>query len=432
MIEEKLLLQALLILAPVLLFSLLPENRRLENNGLIFGIFQGGAAFLCVVFSYHFEGFYWDLRYVPFVLALLYGGPGAGLIVFVVILVTRTFIGGEAVIYSYFTSIATVVFAIFWYKKFWTYTPSNRIKLAILGSGWSMFFSFSMFVLFRTLAGRDLDRDLILSPDILLFGAISIAGIGFSARLIEELIEREKMRDDILRSEKLNTMGELAASFAHEVRNPLTVVKGFMQLMHQNETGKNHEYLTLALSEVGRAEMILSDYLNFAKPQFHKIEECCYHEVLSEIIALLNPLAAKGGVTLEGNLSKENLHIETDRNQLKQAIVNLLKNAIEATKEGGMVSVSLNGKDGQAVIEITDNGRGMTQEQLSRIGTLFYTTKERGTGLGTCVSLRIINEMDGRVFYSSELDKGTKVTLLLPVSKMSCPNQTQGMLQVAK
>lgn len=432
MIEEKLLLQALLILAPVLLFSLLPENRRLENNSLIFGIFQGGAAFLCVVFSYHFEGFYWDLRYVPFVLALLYGGPGAGLIVFAVILVTRTFIGGEAVIYSYFTSIATVVFAIFWYKRFWSYAPSKRIKLAILGSGWSIFFSIAMFVVFRTLAGMPLDTDLLLSPDILLYGAISIAGIGFAARLVEEIIEREKMRDDILRSEKLNTMGELAASFAHEVRNPLTVVKGFMQLMHQNETGKNHEYLTLALSEVGRAEMILSDYLNFAKPQFHKIEECNYHDVLAEIIALLNPLAAKGGVALEGSLSKDNLQIETDRNQLKQAIVNLIKNAIEATQDGGMVSVSLYGKDGHAVIEITDNGRGMSQEQLSRIGTLFYTTKERGTGLGTCVSLRIINEMSGRVFYSSELEKGTKVTLILPISKKCCSLQAERILKVAK
>ncbi|WP_316570061.1 ATP-binding protein [Neobacillus sp. YIM B06451] len=432
MIEEKLLLQALLILAPVLLFSLLPENRRLENNSLIFGIFQGGAAFLCVVFSYQFEGFHWDLRFVPFVLALLYGGPGAGLIVFSVILITRTFIGGEAVIYSYFTSIATVVFAIFWYKKFWAYTPSNRIKLAILGSVWSISFSFGMFATFRTLAGKPLNKDLILSPDIILFGVISIVGIGFAARLIEEIIEREKMRDDILRSEKLNTMGELAASFAHEVRNPLTVVKGFMQLMHQNETGKNHEYLTLALSEVGRAEMILSDYLNFAKPQFHKIEECSYNEALSEIIALLNPFAAKGGVALDGSLSKEHLHIETDRNQLKQAIVNLVKNAIEATQEGGLVSIRLYNKEGQAVIEITDTGRGMTKEQLSRIGTLFYTTKERGTGLGTCVSLRIINEMGGRAFYSSELEKGTKVTLLMPITKKGCSHQPHSVLEVAK
>ncbi len=426
------LLQALLILAPVLLFSLLPENRRLGDNNLIFGVFQGGAAFLCLVFSYQFEGFYWDLRYVPFVLALLYGGPGAGLIVFVVILATRTFLGGEAVIYTYITSITTIVFTIFWYKKFWLYSPSKRIKLAILGSGWSIFFSFAMFGVFRTITGKPLEKELLFSTDILLFGAISIAGIGFAARLIEEVIEREKMRDDILRTEKLNTMGELAASFAHEVRNPLTVVKGFMQLMHQNETGKNHEYLTLALSEVGRAEMILSDYLNFAKPQFHKIEECCYHEVVSEIVALLNPLAAKGGVTLEGNFPKEDLHIATDRNQLKQAIVNLIKNAIEATPEGGTVLVNLNTKEGDAVIEIADNGRGMSQEQLSRIGTLFYTTKERGTGLGTCVSLRIIHEMNGRVFYSSELDKGTKVTLLLPVSKKSSSLQTQGVLQLAK
>ncbi|CEG25564.1 ATP-binding protein [Bacillus sp. B-jedd] len=432
MIEEKLLLHVLIILAPVLLYSLLPENKRQEKNSLIFGLLQGGAAFLCIVFSYQFEGFYWDLRYVPFVLAILYGGPGAGLVVSLVILVTRTLMGGEAVIYSYFTVLATVGFTILWYGKFWSYSSSKRIKLAILGSGWSILFSFTMFGVFRYLADKPLDRELFISPSIWMFGVISIIGIGFAARLIEEILERDKMRQDIFRAEKLNTMGELAASFAHEVRNPLTVVKGFMQLMHQQETGKNHEYLTLALSEIGRAEMILSDYLNFAKPQFHKVEECSYQEVLSEIIALLSPFAAKGGVSLNAKLDQEELYIYTDRNQLKQAVVNLVKNAIEATPEGGFVSVALRQQDGQAMIEIIDSGRGMSEEQLSRIGTLFYTTKEKGTGLGTCVSLRILNELKGSVRYSSERDKGTTVTIHLPQHKKHCFKQHQGILKVAK
>ncbi|RHW41499.1 two-component sensor histidine kinase [Neobacillus notoginsengisoli] len=432
MIEEKLLLQVLIILAPVLLYSLLPENKRWQENGLIFGLLLSGAAFLSIVFSYQFEGFYWDLRYVPFVLAILYGGPGAGLIVFLVILATRTIMGGEAVVYSYFTSLATVAFTLLWYGKFWTYSSSKRIRLAILVSGWSIFFSFMMFVVFRSMADKPLDRDLFLSPGIWMFGVISIIGIGFAARLIEEILERDKMRNDIIRAEKLNTMGELAASFAHEVRNPLTVVKGFMQLMHQQETGKNHEYLTLALSEVGRAEMILSDYLNFAKPQFNKIEECSFHEVLTEIVALLGPLAAKGGVSLKTQMEKEKMCISTDRNQLKQALVNLVKNAIEATDEGGVVTISLRHHDIHAVIEIQDNGRGMSEEQLSRIGTLFYTTKEKGTGLGTCVSLRILNEMKGSIHYSSEAGKGTIVTVQLPQFKTSCCKQTQAILNIAK
>jgi two-component system, sporulation sensor kinase B len=112
----------------------------------------------------------------------------------------------------------------------------------------------------------------------------------------------------------------------------------------------------------------------------------------------------------------------TDRNQLKQALVNLIKNAIEATSEGGKVTITLKQIDHHAYIYIADTGKGMNHEQLSRIGTLFYTTKDKGTGLGTSVSLRIIETMKGKVSYMSKLGIGTEVTMILPEGKKELVN----------
>jgi two-component system, sporulation sensor kinase B len=270
-----------------------------------------------------------------------------------------------------------------------------------------------------------------LYRELLIDALFHVLALAVAARLIEEIIERQQMREEIIRTEKLNTMADLAGSFAHEVRNPLTVVKGFIQLMHKEADGKDRDYLTLTLSEVGRAEMIISNYLSFAKPEFNKIEEFNYKKLLEEIIALLEPLAAKEGVIIEGKLAVDELYYASDRSQVKQAIVNLVKNAIEATSQGGKVILSLDMEDGQARIGIRDNGRGMTEEQISRIGTLFYTTKDRGTGLGTTVAIGIIQAMKGNIQFESEEGRGTEVTLKLPIKKTAYVSETK-MLSILK
>lgn len=230
------------------------------------------------------------------------------------------------------------------------------------------------------------------------------------------------MKEEILRAEKLNTLGELAASIAHEIRNPLTVVKGFLQLIQQEEHGKNYDYLSLVLNELGRAESIINDYLNFAKPKFEKLEKFQLKEVLSEVVILLDPLAVKQGVQLVRELDESKFTLNTDRNQLKQALVNLIKNAIEATPEGGKVTIYFRPENDHATILISDTGKGMTHEQLSRIGTIFYTTKDKGTGLGTSVSLRIIDTMNGKVSYKSKPGVGTEVTMILPECRKELVN----------
>ncbi|WP_389357348.1 ATP-binding protein [Cytobacillus spartinae] len=413
MLAEKLLLHVLIIFAPILIYSFFIENKGKQINSYICGLLQGGTALLCMTFPvYNFE-LYWDLRYVPLVLAFLYSGPIAGGIVFLFILGTRTFIGGEALLFGYISAIISVIvpFAYSILNRFWKKSPRKRILTAITIGFWPAVMQLGILIFWFVFNPSAVNFSELISY-ILIFGFINILAIGFAAKLNEMIIERIMMKQEIRRAEKFNTLGELAASIAHEVRNPLTVVKGFLQLMQQKEKGENYQYLTLVLGELGRAEAIINDYLSFAKPQYEKKEKFLIKGLLLDVQQLLEPLALKQGVELRSILDSDQLLL-ADRDQFKQAIVNIIKNAIEATNNGGEVIITLEEKNDMVRIRIKDSGKGMTKDQLSRLGTLFYTTKDKGTGLGTMVSIRIIESMNGKISYRSEEGSGTEVTIQL-------------------
>lgn len=411
MLAEKLLLHVLIILAPVLIYYVVSENKRFSGSPYFIGLLQGISASLCLIFAFYDYGLYWDLRYIPLVLAVLYGGPKAGLIVLGAILGTRTYMGGDALLFGYISALLSALVPFLMVRKFNRLrTKKKRITLSVLVGLWPDIVMLSILLAFL-FTQPEFSGGATLLLYILPFGLIQVIGVGFASMLHEAVLERELMKREIIRAEKLNTLGELAASIAHEVRNPLTVVKGFLQLMHKDE--QKYPYIPLVLSEVGRAESIINDYLNFAKPEFKKIEQVNLGELITDVMMLLNPLALKSDVSLDSYLEK-NIYMDTDKNQLKQVLVNIIKNAIEATQQDGRVFIKLLVSNNETMIIVKDNGKGMSKEQLSRIGTLFYSTKDKGTGLGTTVSLRIIETMNGKVSYASELGKGTEVKVVFP------------------
>ncbi|NMH73435.1 two-component sensor histidine kinase [Bacillus sp. RO2] len=413
MLAEKLLLHVLIILAPVLIYYVVSENKRFGQSPYFIGILQGLSASLCLFFAFYDYGLYWDLRYIPLVLAILYGGPKAGVIVLAAILGTRTYLGGDALAFGYVSGLVAAAIPFLMLRRFKKVkTKKKRIRFAVLVGLWPNFVMLAILIAYLVSSPTVNDGPNLLLY-ILLFGLIQVVGVGFASTLHEAVLERELLKQEIRRAEKLNTLGELAASIAHEVRNPLTVVKGFLQLMHREDKGNSFQYIGLVLSELARAESIINDYLNFAKPEFKKIENVDLGELLNDVKMLLNPLAVKEGIHLESYLEK-NVFMETDKNQFKQALVNILKNAIEATPQDGRVYIKLFSNATGIQILIKDTGKGMTKEQVSRIGTLFYTTKDKGTGLGTTVSMRIIDTMNGKVGYSSEIGKGTEVKISFP------------------
>ncbi|MCA1064262.1 ATP-binding protein [Rossellomorea sp. AcN35-11] len=415
MIIEKLLLHVLIILAPVLIQTSLLENHKLGKSQTFIGVLHGIAAFMCLIFAYESFGLYWDFRYIPLVLSMLYGGRKAGIIVVIFILAARIINGGDALIFGFFSVFSAGILPFLISNRFWTFPPRKRVTFAVLLGFWPALVMLVILLSFAFISGIPVSGNQEMGIYVLIFGGIQVLGVGLAAQLNEWMIEKKLLREEILKSEKLNTLGELAASIAHEVRNPLTVVKGFLQLMKKQVKGDHEEYLKIVLSELGRAEEIINDYLNFAKPEFEKVEKVNVKEVLSDVTILLNAYALKDGVSLEADLKVDGFML-TDRNKLKQAFVNIIKNAIEATPPQGKVDVHLRVTGSQAIITVEDTGKGMTKEQINRLGTLFFSTKDQGTGLGTSVSLRIIEAMGGHIHFSSIVNKGTIVTIDLPLN----------------
>jgi signal transduction histidine kinase len=225
--------------------------------------------------------------------------------------------------------------------------------------------------------------------------------------------EREEYNRRLQRAEKLRIISDLATSVAHEVRNPLQVTRGFLQLLTEREVS-NRRYYDMAIEELDRASAIITDFLTFAKPEMEDFTELDLTDELEKINAIMTPHASLNDVTLRFDV-RGKLRIEGNSSRFKQAIINFIKNGIEATEGGGEIVVRAYRKDDLAVIRIRDNGSGMDEEQIAKLGTPYFSTKTKGTGLGLMVTFRIIEAMNGTIHFESETGKGTEVTLRFPL-----------------
>ncbi|WP_312476134.1 PAS domain S-box protein [Neobacillus sp.] len=227
-----------------------------------------------------------------------------------------------------------------------------------------------------------------------------------------------KTEEQLRRTEKLSVVGELSASVAHEIRNPLTSLKGFVQLL-QMEDQKHQFYYQIMLDELNRINHIVGELLLLAKPQHLKYTRVEIQKLLIDVISLLNTEASLYNVQIESILPEENLMIECESNQIKQLLINVIKNAIEASINGGTVSIVLEPlKNGHIRITVKDNGCGISKERLEKIGEPFYSSKEKGTGLGLTVSFKIVQSHKGTIRFKSEKNHGTSVEVILPIKQV--------------
>ncbi|WP_374021028.1 HAMP domain-containing sensor histidine kinase [Paenibacillus thiaminolyticus] len=211
----------------------------------------------------------------------------------------------------------------------------------------------------------------------------------------------------------MEILSELAASVAHEVRNPLQVTRGFLQLLGGKTGTKEQEYLNLALTELDRASEIITDFLTFAKPELDEIHILDVADELRHIEGILMPMATMHGGTIELDASPE-LRIQGNSSKFKQAFINMIKNSIEAFTEKGLIRVKAYERNEQVIIWIEDNGIGMDEEELKRLGEPYFSNKTKGTGLGLMVTFRIIEVMQGKMDIKSEKGVGTVITVSFP------------------
>ena len=228
-----------------------------------------------------------------------------------------------------------------------------------------------------------------------------------------DISERKKAEEHLLQSEKLSIVGELAAGIAHEIRNPLTTIKGFVQLYKSNEA---IEYTDLLLSELERIETITSELLTLGKPQVILMKHTNLQDLVENTLELLLPQANMNDIEFKLSYEESPFFITCEQNQLKQVFINILKNAMEAMHEGGEIHLNLRkGAEGKCIISVQDQGCGIPEDILPRLGEPFYTLKEKGTGLGLMICHKIIKQHHGTITYQSKEKEGTLVEIVLPL-----------------
>ncbi|MBE1441484.1 ATP-binding protein [Paenibacillus sp. OAS669] len=231
----------------------------------------------------------------------------------------------------------------------------------------------------------------------------------------KDISERKRAEEMLLRSEKLSIVGQLAAGVAHEIRNPLTSLKGFVQLMQTKISGFE-SYFNIMMDELDRINFIVSEFLVIAKPQSLRSQPRDAGQILQSTVALISSQAMIHNVKLMMNIEEPLPLINCDENQIKQVFINILNNAIESMPDGGEILMEIRSRDdNHLLIRFTDQGCGIPEERIPRLGEPFYTTKEKGTGLGLMVTYKIIENHGGRMEIHSVVNEGTVVEITMPV-----------------
>ncbi|MBD3920147.1 PAS-domain containing protein [Paenibacillus sp. PR3] len=239
---------------------------------------------------------------------------------------------------------------------------------------------------------------------------------------VKDVSEFKAIEHTAYQNDKLAMLGKIAAAIAHEIRNPLTSIRGFIQLLrpHLLQLGKD-EYARIIVAEIDRANDIIYEFLNSSKPTAPMKQEISITALLKEVILLTESEALMRGCMIQLESYEESMMVSIDVKQVKQVILNIVKNSLDAIEDvssdrNGLIDIIVHrtGSDGVDVI-VRDNGKGMDRATMNRLFDPFFTTKEAGTGLGLSVSYRIIRNHGGSIGVDSKPGEGTAFTIHLPL-----------------
>lgn len=230
--------------------------------------------------------------------------------------------------------------------------------------------------------------------------------------IVKDITDKKEAEEMMVRTEKMSVAGQLAAGIAHEIRNPLTSLKGFLQLI-QAGVKRKEEYYKIMIDEIEKMETITSELLFISKPLTDNRRVEMIGGMVEDVITLLRPQAGLKNIELAGRIS-EDYSVYCDRSQIKQVLINLVKNAIEATEDSGEIRIKAGVQKQQLVVEVIDHGAGVPEELIHKLGEPFFTTKQNGTGLGIMIIYQILGKHDGELEIQRNESKGSTFRIKLP------------------
>jgi two-component system sporulation sensor kinase B len=381
-----------------------------KMNKWLFAFLPALAVILSMLYPFKIEGeFFFDFRRIPLVMGLLYGGYPLGIFLFAVTTITRVIIGGSGIITTFVMAGTLVLFV----PMLSSYYLKSRLRKKLILSVTIVLLSLLLTVIQLDVAyGLSFHTGFYIELFVLHLIATIIGTV-----LFETIVQNFNLLKRVIKAEKLEVVSHLAASISHEVRNPLTTTKGFLQLLREQDISqaKKEEYIEISLNELDRATNIIKDYLTFARPEAENNSPIDIHAELKNCLNVMSPLAQMENVQLKEHFCSDDILVLGDPLKLKQSMINLIKNGIEAHSAGGTLEVLTTKELTHIKIIISDHGKGMTEEQMIRLGEPYFSTKTNGTGLGMMVTYSIIKAMKGTIHVKSEQGAGTAFTIFLPI-----------------
>ncbi len=353
------------------------------------------------------DGIAFDLKFIPVFISFFYIGPIAGGITVVAILGVNILEEHMELLVLFINYLIITPLFGFVYK---CYQIGNPWKKLCIGIAFYLLITGS-----RTIAliqsGHSNDFVYLFS-----FSIVSFLTLAIIIYLIEMNKLQIAMLEQLQNADKLNAVSQLAASVAHEIRNPMTTIRGFLQILkdEDNLTSKQGMFLSISLDELDRTQNIIGDFLSLARPTNNYFESISLSQTLVDVAQFMHPFAVMSNVNLITNI-EGNLVINGNTNECKQVFINLIKNAIEAMPSGGNLELFAYKENENAIINITDEGIGIDPIQIKQLGQPYYSTKTKGTGLGLMISFDIIKRMNGDYKIISKVNVGTTFHLSFPM-----------------
>ena len=264
---------------------------------------------------------------------------------------------------------------------------------------------------------------LVFGLSMLIMGLIFLALLLIvrkAERVIEQRAkEQQELEEQLHQAERLAALGEMVAGVSHEIKNPLGIIQSTAELLggapDSNETQKRLS--NVIKEESGRLNRIVTEFLDFARPQIPNLQSCQLEEIIERNILFLRPELEKKKIVVKNNLDGRSLNLQADYDLLYRALLNIFINALQSMEDGGTITINVEEKKDNYLIEIEDTGSGISQDNIKKLFNPFFTTKEKGSGLGLSIVRKIIEGHMGTIAMESREGQGTKVRVQLPRGK---------------